>query len=239
MAVRADAEWTGADLLDGDTSVRVVRVPSPLAVRDAPRRPRTTSADELLVMLTPCTDRDLGLDVRARLIKGRVLSLDPFAVRAGAVPARQGSRPRPGGGTLAHRRAHRASPAGWLARATAGQRRARHRRWPGGLGRSIASVSTDVPASLDDVLGSGERPDVAAALSSPAPAEPRPRSHDRWAGGRPPVATMVRAARRRSWRPSSYRSASSPGVLWAPTDDAGLARQQASGAGAPRGRSRP
>ena len=33
----------------------------------------------VLAILTPCTDRDLGLDVLARLAKGRVLPMDPFS----------------------------------------------------------------------------------------------------------------------------------------------------------------
>src|SRR5262245_15521814 len=78
LALHADAEWSGPDVLDaGGTAVRVVPCRSPLAVRAA--FVDHTSSDELLVLLTPCSGSDLGIDVRARLVKGDVLPLDPYS----------------------------------------------------------------------------------------------------------------------------------------------------------------
>lgn len=78
MAVHADPVWGGPELLEGaDVSIRVVACASPLAVREAMLEHERR--DELLLLLTPCTGTDLGLDVRARLVKGDVLAIDPFS----------------------------------------------------------------------------------------------------------------------------------------------------------------
>src|SRR6266511_825562 len=78
LAVHADPDWSGPDVLDGsDTPMRVVPCRSPLAVREA-LLDHEHHAGELLVLLTECSGGDLGLDVRARLVKGEVLPLDPF-----------------------------------------------------------------------------------------------------------------------------------------------------------------
>src|SRR6266508_5621271 len=78
LAVHADPDWSGPDLLDGpDAPVRVVPCRSPLAVREA-LFDHEQRAAELLVLLTLCSGGDLGLDVRAQLVKGDVLPLDPF-----------------------------------------------------------------------------------------------------------------------------------------------------------------
>src|SRR5574341_295011 len=78
LAVQADPEWSGPELLDGPGArLRVVPCRSPLAVREA-LLDHEERAGELLVLLTPCSGGDLGLDVRARLVKGEVVPLDPF-----------------------------------------------------------------------------------------------------------------------------------------------------------------
>ncbi|HZD68259.1 MAG TPA: BREX-2 system phosphatase PglZ [Actinomycetes bacterium] len=78
LAVHADPVWSGPDLLDGPGGrMRVVPCASPLAVREA-LLDQERRAGELLVLLTPCSGGDLGLDIRARLVKGEVLPLDPF-----------------------------------------------------------------------------------------------------------------------------------------------------------------
>ena len=72
LAVHADPEWSGPDVLDGsDAPVRVVTCRSPLAVREA-LLDHEQHAGELLVLLTLCSGGDLGLDVRARLVKGEI-----------------------------------------------------------------------------------------------------------------------------------------------------------------------
>ncbi|MEQ9162472.1 MAG: hypothetical protein RLN74_07180, partial [Ilumatobacter fluminis] len=78
VAVRADPVWTGPEVIDGPTPVRVVPCSSPLAVRAA-LVDHGDLEGGVLAILTPCADRDLGLDVLARLAKGRVLPMDPFS----------------------------------------------------------------------------------------------------------------------------------------------------------------
>src|SRR5262249_51518066 len=81
IAVRAEAAWDGADVIDGEPSVQVVQGPSPLAVRAAVADFAGNGNDgaSVLAVLTPCSERDLGPDLLARCIKGRVLSVDPFS----------------------------------------------------------------------------------------------------------------------------------------------------------------
>jgi hypothetical protein len=77
LALDAEPVWTAPEVIDGDgVRIRVMPCPSPLAVRAALVDFR--DAAELLVVLTPCRGGELGLDVRARLVKGNVLPLDPF-----------------------------------------------------------------------------------------------------------------------------------------------------------------
>src|SRR6266508_3778791 len=75
LAVHADPDWSGPDLLDGpDAPVRVVPCRSPLAVRESLFGPGQRAA-ERLVLPTLCSAGDPGLVVRARLVKGHVLPL--------------------------------------------------------------------------------------------------------------------------------------------------------------------
>lgn len=79
LALTADAEWVGPATFDITSgSVRVVACGSPLAVREAILT-HGQQGSETLVVLTPCTRADLGLDVCARLIKGTVVPVDPYA----------------------------------------------------------------------------------------------------------------------------------------------------------------
>src|SRR5690606_22512826 len=80
LAIRADPVWAGPDVLDGSPAIRVAPVESPLAAREAVvRHEDRADPDELLVLLTQCAAVDLGLDLRAQLMKGEVQSFDPFA----------------------------------------------------------------------------------------------------------------------------------------------------------------
>ena len=79
LAVKAEPCWDGPALIDGsEFPIRVGTAASPLAFRDALRNAPADDND-VLVILTDCAGADLGLDVRARLIKGDVISLDPYA----------------------------------------------------------------------------------------------------------------------------------------------------------------
>jgi len=76
LALHADADWSGPTEIDaGGRHLRVVPCRAPISVREALA---THDDGHLLVILTPCSGTELGLDVRARLVKGDVLPLDPF-----------------------------------------------------------------------------------------------------------------------------------------------------------------
>jgi len=189
LAVHADPDWSGPDVLDGsDTPMRVVPCRSPLAVREA-LLDHEQHAGELLVLLTECSGGDLGLDVRARLVKGEVLPLDPF------------------GSILALFRASVLDPQlvteRWLiddliAVAPAGG-------WPdlkplGGVLDVDLAWRTwqharlglpDPPDGIPAVLALGDQPEVGAALTDLSP-EQRERVAHHWAGLAPgPIPVLV------------------------------------------------
>jgi len=189
LAVHADPDWSGPDVLDGpDASVRVVPCRSPLAVREA-LLDHEQRAGELLVLLTPCSGGDLGLDVRARLVKGEVLPLDPFSsvlalFRASVLDPQLVTERwliddlialAPAGG-WPHRQ-----PLGGVLDADLAWRAWQHAR----LGLS------DPPDGIPTVLALGDRPEVGAALAELDP-ERRAPVAQRWAGGAEgPVPVMV------------------------------------------------
>ena len=79
LAIQADPIWSGPEVLEGSPPVRVVPAQSPLAAREAVvRHAERGDSGELLVLLTRCGSADLGLDLRAQMLKGEVQSFDPF-----------------------------------------------------------------------------------------------------------------------------------------------------------------
>jgi hypothetical protein len=223
LAVHADPDWSGPDVLEGSNApVRVVPCRSPLAVREA-LLDHQQHAGELLVLLTPCSGGDLGLDVQAQLVKGQVLSLDPF------------------GSVLALFRASVLDPQlvaeRWLiddliAIAPAGG-------WPerqplGGVLDIDLAWRTwqharlglpDPPAGVPEVLALGDRPEVGAALAE-LTAERRERVAERWAGsaaGPIPVLVDLLATRRGA---DLLALGLVVQALWSATDDPVLANRQ-------------
>jgi hypothetical protein len=87
IAVRAEPTWSAGTLAVGDRDVQVQPCTSPLAVRASLAAWEDTHGDtagrDLLVLLCDLSERDLGVDVIARLTPPRVLSLEPWdAVRS-------------------------------------------------------------------------------------------------------------------------------------------------------------
>ncbi|MCW2751573.1 MAG: PglZ domain protein, partial [Aeromicrobium sp.] len=76
VAVRFDGSWSWPEVLEGPTPIRVQVCVSPLAVRAAIA---DRIGNQVLAVLTPCSDHELGPDVLARVAKGRVLTVDPFS----------------------------------------------------------------------------------------------------------------------------------------------------------------
>src|SRR5688500_3376374 len=79
IEIAAEPIWRGNDEIRGTdtTTFRIRACRSPLEVRDALQSQREDG--EFLVILTSCKAVDLGLDVRARLVKGDIVSLDPYS----------------------------------------------------------------------------------------------------------------------------------------------------------------
>jgi hypothetical protein len=226
LAVQSDSPWTGPDLIDGPIPVHVVDGPSPLAVRaalvdhDADDRPGG-AADRITAVITPCNGRDLGIDVLARLVKGRVLPVDPFS----AVLALFGAKVLDP--TLVRDTRWMlddlialAPPGGWPDRPTGGVLDADtawdvwHRER---LGRPV-------PADLDSVLAFGDDPAVALAVGELDDIR-RQAIATRWAGGTAPVARLIGLIAI-GHGPDLGAYGLAADVLWHPTDDARLAEQQ-------------
>ncbi len=224
LALRAEPDWPGPELLDlGDgVAARVVACPSPLAVREA-LVDHDRRDGELLVVLTPCEGPDLGLDVRARLVKRDVVPPDPFlsvcALFGVTVidPLLAGER------WLVDDLIALAPPGGFLDR----------RPFSGVLDIDLAwrtwhqyrlRLDTE-PRGVADVLALAAPADVAAAVVELDP-ERRAAVAARWAGGaHSPVPVMVdvlAAGRGADLAPLGVVAQ----VLWTPTDDAAAREQQ-------------
>jgi hypothetical protein len=226
IAVRADPVWTDAPVLDGDVPVTVKACGSPLAVRAALAEHERTGGDTTLVMLTNCGDSELGPDVMARLVKGRVVSLDPFAAVLGLFRA-----------TIldpALTRQERWLVDDLIALAPSGG-------WPNE--RLIANVLdidtawrvwhaarlgvSKPPETLTEVLALAEMPGIAARLGALSQQQ-RTSLAGRWAGGAAPVGVLIEViagGRNADLVPLGLVA----GVLWAPTDSAATAQDQVLG----------
>jgi hypothetical protein len=223
LAVHADPDWSGPDVLDGpDASVRVVPCRSPLVVREA-LLDHEQRAGELLVLLTLCSGGDLGLDVRARLVKGEVLPLDPFssvlALFRASVLDPQLVTER----WLIDDLIALAPAGGWPDRQPLGGVLDADLAW--GAWQHARLGLADPPDGIPRVLALGDRPEVGAALAELAP-ERRARVAQRWAGsmgGPVPVMVDLLATGHGADLVALGLVAQ---VLWTTTDDAVLAHRQ-------------
>lgn len=224
VAIRAEPRWQGPDVLDGTPPIRVVPVASPLAAREAVLRHEDRNDGELLVLLTQCGAADLGLDLRAQLVKGDLQSLDPFSsvlalFRAKVLdPALAEQR------WLIEELIAIAPPSGWRERAPLGGVLTIDTAWTSW--QSARLGLDDTPASVVDVIAAVEHPDTRRAVCSLG--DLRERLVERWA---PAHRTATEAILRHV-----ADSSTSPGalgivvdVLWATTDDSQLAQRQALG----------
>jgi hypothetical protein len=223
LAVHADPAWSGPEVLDGaDARMRVVPCGSPLAVREA-LLDHQQRAGELLVLLTLCGGGDLGLDVRARLVKGEVLPLDPFAsvlalFRASVLdPQLVAER------WLIDDLIALAPAGGWPERQPLGGVLDIDLAWS--VWQQARLGLPDPPEGIPAILALGDRPEVGAALAALGP-ERRERVARRWAGGGAgPVPVMVDLL-----ASGHHADLLALGlvaqVLWSPTDDAVLANRQ-------------
>jgi hypothetical protein len=220
IAVRSDPVWSGPDVLDGPVPFRVVPCPSPLAVRAA-LVDHAAGDEQVLAILTPCADRDLGLDVLARLAKGRVLPVDPFS----AVLALFGARVLDPTLTRDERwmvdELIELAPAGGWPEPAMGNVLDIDTAWQvwhnARLGRSV-------PEDLDGVLQLGADPAIAVALGE-LDDQRRDRVATRWAGGVAPAGLLLELIAKGNGHDVAALGLVS-GVLWSSTDDARLADLQ-------------
>jgi hypothetical protein len=223
LLVHADPDWSGPDVLQGpDASMRVVPCHSPLAVREA-LLDHEQRAGELLVLLTLCSSGELGLDVRARLVKGEVLPLDPFnsvlALFRASVLDPQLVTER----WLIDDLIALAPAGGWPGRQPLGGVLDADLAWH--TWQNARLGLPDPPAGIPAVLALGDRPEVGAALAE-LPSEQRARVAQRWAGdaaGPVPVVVDLLATGHGSDLIALGLVAQ---VLWSTTDDPVLAHRQ-------------
>jgi len=221
LAVRAEPVWAGPESFGaGTATVRVTTSRSPLAVRQA-MAASAGRPDEVLVVLTSCSGAELGLDVRYRLVRGDVLSLDPFA----SLRALFGARvldPQ-----LVEQR--------WLVDDLLDL--APEGGWPGPLGGVLdadhawrvweqARLGLEAtPEGIAGLLALGDRPALAGTLdrlSAPA----RAALAARWRAGRPEPAGLMVDLLAAGRGPDLVALGLVAGVLWAATDDPALASAQ-------------
>ncbi len=92
LLVRAQPTWSGASVIEvRDTKVRVVEGVSGLAALDAMR---AAPADEVVVVLTPLTERELGAAVVLDAHRQRVSELDEWSMVPGLFGVRDQNVPR-------------------------------------------------------------------------------------------------------------------------------------------------
>jgi len=222
LALHADAEWSGPDVLDaGGTAVRVVPCASPLTVRAALVDHRADEG-ELLVLLTQCSGSELGLDVRARLVKGDVLPLDPFGSILALFHATVLDPQLVSERWLIDDLVTLAPSGGWARQPLVGVLDA-DLAWQTWHEARLAVIHE--PADLDGILALGQQLPVANAIAQLRP-EPRNRLAARWTqrvGPAVPVMVDVVAA---GGGPDLVALGLVAQVLWATTDRPELAGDQ-------------
>lgn len=224
VAIRAEPRWSGPDVLEGTPPIRVVPVVSPLAAREAVVLHEDRDAGELLVLLTQCGAGDLGLDLRAQLVKGDIQSLDPFASVLALFGAKLLDPALAEQRWLIEELISLAPASGWRDRAPLGGVLTLDTAWS--TWQAARLGLSEVPAALADVLAAVEQPDVRRAISSLG--EQRARLTERWAPATPTAtAAILDLVADTPTSPTALGLV--VGVLWEPTTDSQLAQRQALG----------
>lgn len=222
LALHADADWSGPTELEaGGRHLRVVPCRAPISVREALA---THDDDRLLVILTPCTGTELGLDVRARLVKGDVLPLDPFTSVLAVFGARTLDPQLVPERWLIDDLIRLAPALGWQDRLPLGGVLDLATGWRSWHDARLHLVGE--PADVASVLEACARPEVAAALAGLDP-EYRHRLGLRWAETTGFAAAPLLADLSAHGNGGALAALGAvAGVLWAPTDRSDLAQLQ-------------
>jgi hypothetical protein len=224
LAVHADPVWSGPDLLEGPEGLmRVEACRSPLAVRAALVGHEERNG-ELLVILTPCSSGELGLDVLARLVGRDVLTIDPFgAVRAlfGATeldPEVAADR------ALIEDLIELAPSGGWLDRKPLNGILDADLAWH--VWEQARLGLDHAPADLADLLVMARGPELEPALARLTPHR-RAMLAKRWGKGAPEPVALIVDLLATGQRRDPVTLGFVAGALWAETRDDALAQLQA------------
>ncbi|HEY8546307.1 MAG TPA: BREX-2 system phosphatase PglZ, partial [Acidimicrobiales bacterium] len=222
LALDAEPTWAGPEVIDGDgTAIRVVPCPSPLAVRAALVDHHRD--DEVLVVLTPCRSGELGLDVRARLVKGNVLPLDPFSAVLAVFRARVLDPQLATERWLIDDLVALAPSGGWVDRVPLGGVLDIDHAWR--TWHTARLRLDDEPASLVEILRLGADTSLGAAAAE-LDEDRRRRLGDRWAATLGPAAPVLVDLLADGAGGSLAALGLVAGLLWTPTDDPVLAETQ-------------
>lgn len=223
LAIRADPLWTGPAVLDGAPSVRVVPTPSPLAAREAVvHHLDGGDSGELLVLLTNCSGADLGLDLRAQLVKGDVQTFDPFTSVLALFNAKVLDPALAKERWLIEDLIALVPTEGWSAQAPLSGVLTFEAAWATWQQARLGEPT--VPTSLRELLEITERAHVCHAVSTLG--EIRARLAERWAPATPSATGVIveMVAGRPEVSPTALGLVVD--VLWTVTDDASLTQRQ-------------
>lgn len=223
LAIRADPVWSGPEVLDGSPPIRVVPVLSPLAAREAMvRHEDRGDGGELLVLLTECATVDLGLDLRAQLMKGDVQSFDPFSSVLALFQAKVLDPALAEERWLIEELISLAPATGWKDKAPLSGVLTLEDAWSTWQEAQLGEPS--VPTGLLEVLALGERAEVRQALAALGDAQ----THlvDRWAPATPTATGIIVDVLASKTGVSTTALGLVVGILWAATDDVALAQRQ-------------
>ncbi len=223
LAIRADPVWSGPEVLGGSPSIRVVPVQSPLAAREAMiRHEDRGDPGELLVLLTQCAAVDLGLDLRAQLMKGDVQSFDPFSSVLALFQARLLDPALAEERWLIEALISLAPATGWKDKAPLSGVLTMEDAWSTWQEARLGEPS--VPTALLEVLALGERAEVRQALATLG--DVRTHLVDRWAPATPTATGTIVDVLANNPGVSPTALGLVVGILWAATDDVALAQRQ-------------
>ena len=223
LAIRADPIWSGPEILEGSPRVRVVPAQSPLVAREAVvRHAERDDSGELLVLLTQCGSADLGLDLRAQMVKGEVQSFDPFTSALALFQAKVLDPALARERWLIEDLISLAPANGWRDRTPINGVLTFEVAWATWQEARLDEAS--VPESLSELIELGENAKVRRLIGQLG--EERVRLADRWAPGFSSAAAVIVDVLAGPSEVSPTALGIVVGLLWAVTDDVVLAQRQ-------------
>ncbi len=228
LAIRAEPTWSGPDVLDGTPPIRVVPASSPLAAREAIIRHAEMGSEggELLVLLTNCASADLGLDLRARLLKGEVQPFDPFTSVLALFKAQVLDPVLAKERWLIDELIALAPATGWARNAPLNGVLTEDTAWTTWQEARIGVA--DVPSTVGDLLELSDDPNVRTRLAALSD-EARDRVGARWAPASPQATAVIVDLLATGQPVSPTALGLVVDLLWTATDDASLAQRQTLG----------